>query len=147
MNPEDLLSLIPHREPFLFIDRVVESSDDRIVATWRADPGAPFFVGHYPGNPVMPGVLICEAAFQAGALLTARRLGEQGLAGRTPVLTRITDARFKHMVRPGQTLNIEVLLNDELDDAFFMTGRVTVEGRPAVRVEFVVKMLAGAGDE
>ena len=146
MNSGDLLRLIPHRDPFLFVERVVELSDDRVVAAWRADATAPFFAGHYPGNPVMPGVLICEAAFQAGALLAAGRLGEQGLVGRTPVLTRITEAKFKHMVRPGQMLNIEVVLDDELDDAFFMTGRVTVEGQPVVRVQFVVKMVAAGGE-
>ena len=146
MNSDDLLGLIPHRDPFLFVERVAELSDDRVVAAWRADPDAPFFAGHYPGNPVMPGVLICEAAFQAGALLATGRLGEEGLAGRTPVLTRITEARFKHIVRPGQTLHVEVVLDDELDDAFFMTGRVTVEGRPVVRVQFVVKMVTAGGE-
>jgi 3-hydroxyacyl-[acyl-carrier-protein] dehydratase len=141
----DPLNLIPHRKPFLFIDRVVELSDDRVVTTWQADRDAPFFAGHYPGNPVTPGVLICEAAFQAGALLAARRLGERGLTGRTPVLTRIADARFKNVVRPGQTLSVEVTIDDVLDDAYFMTGRVTVEAHPVLRVEFVVKVLERSG--
>ncbi len=147
VSAADLLELIPHREPFRFIDRVVEAADERMVTAWRADPAQPFFAGHYPGMPVLPGVLICEAAFQTGALLIARRLGATELAGRVPVLTRIGDARFKHLVRPGQTLNVEVVLDDLLDDAAYMTGRVTVEGRPVLRVEFAVKMVpAGETD-
>jgi 3-hydroxyacyl-[acyl-carrier-protein] dehydratase len=143
VTANELLGLIPHAEPFLFVDDVVELSDDRIVAVKRADPEAPFFAGHYPGNPVMPGVLICEAAFQAGAVLMARRLGKDALAGRTPILTRIAEARFRNVVRPGQTLDIEVVLDDELDQACYMTGRVTVDGKPVLRVEFVVKMVEG----
>ncbi len=129
------LSSIPHRPPFLFVDEVVEVSDDRIVTTKLADPDAEFFKGHYPDHPVMPGVLICECCFQAGALLIAHKL-DGAEVGTVPVITRIQDARFKRMVRPGQTLQIEVTLDEELDGAYFMTGRVTVEGKAVVRVAF-----------
>ena len=91
MNEPGFLHLIPHRMPFLFIDRVVELSEDRIITTWRVDPEAGFFAGHYPGDPVMPGVLICECAFQAGALLVAHRLDEAARSSGTPVLTRIKE--------------------------------------------------------
>ena len=143
MNADEVLEWIPHRPPFLYIDEVVELSDDRIVTRVGADPEAPFFQGHYPGNPVMPGVLICECTFQAGALLAVRRLGKQVAAGATPVLTRINEAKFRRIVRPGQILQVEVTLDEVLDDAFFMTGRVTVEGKPVLRVTFVCMLDGG----
>lgn len=146
MSEPGFLRLIPHRIPFLFIDRVVERSEDRIITTWWADPEAGFFAGHYPGDPVMPGVLICECAFQAGALLVAHRLDDDARSGGTPVLTRIKEARFKQIVRPGQALEIEVVLDDALEGAYFMTGRVTVGGKLAVRVEFACTLTATRED-
>jgi 3-hydroxyacyl-[acyl-carrier-protein] dehydratase len=137
------VSSIPHRPPFLFVDEIVEVSADRIATTKVVDPQSDFFRGHYPGEPVMPGVLICECCFQAGALLIAHRLGGLDPSQGVPVLTRIQDARFKQIVRPGQTLDVEVTLDDELDGAYFMTGRATVDGRPAVRVVFVCKQAGG----
>jgi 3-hydroxyacyl-[acyl-carrier-protein] dehydratase len=130
------VSAIPHRPPFLFVDEIVEVSETRILTRKLADPEADFFRGHYPGQPVMPGVLVCECCFQAGALLIAHRIGANGVAQGVPVLTRIQDARFKRIVRPGQTLDVEVTLDEEFDGAYFMTGRVTVEGKAAVRVTF-----------
>ncbi len=131
-----LLASIPHRPPFLFVDEVVEVGAQRIVTKKYVDPGADFFRGHYPGRPVMPGVLICECCFQAGALLMAYRIGGMNRSDGVPVLTRIQDARFKQIVRPGQTLEVEVTLDDELDRAYYMTGRALVEGKVAVRVTF-----------
>ena len=136
MSDVDFLDLIPHRPPFLFIDRVIELSDDRVVTIKVAQEDAPFFRGHYPGNPVMPGVLICECAFQAGAVLLANRLGAKTAAHGTPVLTRIREAKFKQLVRPGNLLRVEVTLDEELGGAFFMTGRVTVEGTTVLRLTF-----------
>jgi len=127
---------IPHREPFLFVDEIVEVSDTRIITRKLADPEAEFFRGHYPGDPVMPGVLLCECCFQAGALLMTHRMqGADSIDG-MPVVTRIKDARFKRMVRPKDMLTIEVSLDDELDHAYYMTGRVSVLDKPVVRVSF-----------
>ncbi len=139
------LTSIPHRPPFLFVDEIVEISNDRIVTKKLADPESAFFRGHYPGNPVMPGVLLCECCFQAGALLIAHRIGDAAAAG-TPVVTRIRDARFKRIVRPRDLLTVEVRLDEELDHAYFLTGRVTVNAKPAVRVTFAC-MLASVEDD
>jgi len=135
MSDAVFLDRLPHRPPFLFIDQVLESGADRVVTTKRADPQAEFFAGHYPGNPIMPGVLICECAFQAGALLAVQRAGPEAQA-RLPVLTRIKEAKFRQVVRPGQLLRVEVTLDEELGGAYFMTGRVTVEGALVLRVTF-----------
>lgn len=128
--------LIPHRPPFLFVDDIVELQPKRILTRVVARPDADFFRGHYPGEPVMPGVLLCECCFQAGALLIATQTGQEKTADGIPVLTRITDARFKHIVRPGDVLLAEVTLDDELDGAYFLTGRLTANERVAVRVTF-----------
>lgn len=131
-----LLESIPHREPFLFVDEVAEVSESRIVTRKHIDPAADFFRGHYPGRPIMPGVLLCECCFQAGALLISHRQGGWNWTDGTPVLTRIHDARFKRAVRPGETVVCEVTLDDALERAFVMTGRASVEGVLAVRVGF-----------
>ena len=127
--------LIPHRPPFLFVDDIVELEAKRIVTRFVARPEADFFRGHYPGEPVMPGVLLCECCFQAGALLIASRAGGGKFDG-IPVLTRISETRFKHIVRPGDVLLVEVTLDDELDGAYFLTGRLNANDRLAVRVSF-----------
>jgi 3-hydroxyacyl-[acyl-carrier-protein] dehydratase len=130
------LDFIPHRDPFLFIDEVLELEPRRIVTRKVARAEADFFRGHYPGEPVMPGVLLCECCFQAGALLIANSIGEARAAQGIPVLTRITDARFKHIVRPGDDLKAEVTLDEELDAAYFLTGRLSANDRHALRVTF-----------
>lgn len=136
---------IPHREPFLFVDKIVEISDDRIVTTKYIAPDFDVFRGHYPGQPVMPGVLLCECCFQAGALLMANIIGGYDDTVGVPVVTRIKDARFKRMVLPGDMLQVEVTLDNTFDRAYFLTGRASVDGKLALRVEFVC-MLAGGKD-
>ncbi len=146
MNDLDaILSAIPHRPPFLFVDRVLKLSARRIVAETLADPAAEYFRGHYPGEPVMPGVLLCECCFQAGMLLVSQCVGGWTAGDGTPVLTRIGDARFKRIVRPGDLLRIEVTLDDELDSAYFLTGRLTTGETPVLRVTFSC-MLARRGE-
>ena len=135
------IDAIPHRPPFLFVDEIVEVTGDRIVTKKRIDPEMDCFRGHYPGNPIMPGVLICECCFQAGALLIAHQLDPGELKG-VPVLTRIKDAKFKRIVRPGDTVTIEATLDSELGGAYFMTGRASVDGKLAVRVEFACMLSA-----
>ncbi|MCG3136414.1 MAG: 3-hydroxyacyl-[acyl-carrier-protein] dehydratase FabZ [Phycisphaerae bacterium] len=151
--------LLPHRPPFLFVDEVVELTAERAVTRWRVDPAAEFFKGHYPGNPITPGVILCEAIFQAGAILASYRSQEsQGAPQRTagfnprgsetttaaakkprlPVVTRIKDAQFKRIVKPGELLDIEVQIADDLDTALYMNGWIRVDGELALRISFAV---------
>jgi len=142
MPSAEILAAIPHRPPFLLVDEIVERDERRIVCrkTWR--PEEWFYAGHYPNFPLTPGVLLCEAAMQAGAILLA--LYAEDAEGKVPVATRISDVRFKQMVRPGQTVEIEVLLKERLASAFFLAAKVTCDGRLAVRLEFACT-LAPAG--
>ncbi len=142
MSTSDILAAIPHRPPFLFIDEVVEISADRAVTIKRVDPESGFFDGHFPDHPVMPGVLVCECAFQTGALLVAHRSGDGSAGAGIPLLTRIQDARFKRQVQPGQVLQIEVVLDDELGGAYFMTGRVKADEKAVLRVQFACTLVS-----
>jgi 3-hydroxyacyl-[acyl-carrier-protein] dehydratase len=137
----DVSRMIPHRPPFLFVDRALELDDKRIVAEKYLSPDLDFFKGHYPGFPLMPGVLTCEAIFQAGAIL----IGNKTLAGDelhgVPALTRIRDAKFKKMARPGDTLLLTVEVEDRVGPAFFMKGSATIGGQIAVSVTFTCALV------
>ena len=137
---DSIHSAIPHRAPFLFIDRILERSPREIRAEWDVRPDAAFFEGHYPGHPIVPGVLLCESVFQAGAILCAHDGRDRAPEGSVPVLTKIGDARFKHVVRPGETLQIHVTLDERIGAARFMTGRMQSAGRSVLRVSFVVTL-------
>lgn len=134
MTREAILNAIPHRDPFLLIDEIVEQSENRIVCTHHFSGREDFFAGHYPTHPLVPGVILCEAAMQAGAVLLSKHMA--GRPGLVPVATRMNDVRFKRMVRPGETIRLEVDLTERLADAFFLKAKVSVDGQIAVRFEF-----------
>lgn len=136
---EAVKAAIPHREPFLFVDRILERGESRIVAERTIRAEEPHFAGHYPDAPLMPGVLICEACFQTGAMLLAQ--GSPAPTNRKPVLTRILEAKFRGMVRPGDVMRIEVEQEEKMGDAFVMNGRVDVAGKNVLRVKFIVAMI------
>jgi len=135
---EQILKAIPHRPPFLFVDKVVELTETKIKTTKEISPEEPFFKGHYPGNPIMPGVLICESIFQTGAILLSSIIGYIGDG--IPVLTRINNAKFKNMVKPGDLLDIEAELVEKVSNAFFLKGSASVAGKTVVTVEFAVSL-------
>ena len=129
----DFLQYIPHRPPFLFVDRVLEENKDTIKTEKKIDPKEQFFEGHYPGKPIMPGVLIFEAIFQAGAIMMGKLIPNEG---RIPVITRVNKIKLKHAVHPGDTLQVEVTLKDLVSSAAYMTGKASVNGKTAVSLEF-----------
>src|SRR6185503_8407645 len=106
--PPTVTELIPHRPPFLFVDEIVSAAAGTLTArrTWRADED--FYRGHYPGAPITPGVLLCEAVFQAAACymaLKARAAGANRGEG-VPLIAKISDVRFRSPVYPGDTIQI-----------------------------------------
>ena len=133
---------IPHRDPFLWLDRVVELGEDSILAEKNFSAELPLFSGHYPDYPLVPGVILCEAVFQAGALLIGEMSGDNKEINGVPVLTRILGAKFKREVRPGDTVAIRADLQECVGSAWFLKGTARVDGRLAVRVEFAC-MLKG----
>ena len=141
-SPE-ILNAIPHRPPFLFVDTIVERKEDGIVCRKTFEPDEYFFAGHYPDFPLVPGVILCEAAMQAGAVFLSERIQKEeteqsGETKKFPVATRINDVKFKKMVRPGDTVEITVTLKEKLSNAYFLSANVTVDGKTAARLEFAV---------
>ena len=126
-------SVIPHRKPMLLIDEILQQSEDEILCqkTFQADD---FFVqGHFPDYPLVPGVILCECALQSGAILLSSKTPETGIV---PVATRLDGVKFKKMVRPGDTVEIHVTMKDVVSNAYFLTGKVTVAGKLAARLDF-----------
>jgi 3-hydroxyacyl-[acyl-carrier-protein] dehydratase len=137
VSPE-ILRRIPHRPPFLFVDEIVSENPDSLVArrTWRADED--FYNGHYPGSPITPGVILCEAVFQAGALFLSRILAEQGAPAGVPLLVKINDVRFRNPVYPGDAVTIEVRKKDALGGFYIMSGSMVRGATRILSVEFSV---------
>jgi len=138
-SPE-IFEAIPHRPPFLWIDRVISYDSRTIITEKFISPDLDVFQGHYPGYPLMPGVLLCEAVFQTGALFMAKTLldsEETKKSGeKAPVLTRIKGAKFKREVKPGDTIRIHVTLDENIGNAWFFKGKVLVKDKTAVKVTF-----------
>ena len=108
MDVREILGILPHRYPFFLVDRVLEATEDRIVALKNVTMNEPFFQGHFPGHPVMPGVLIVEAMAQAGALLAARASGFDR-DKQVIYFMGIDKAKFRKPVVPGDQLVIDVV--------------------------------------
>ena len=134
MTLEEIHAAIPHREPFLLVDEIVELDDSRILCRKTFGGDEFWYRGHYPDFPLTPGVLLCEAGMQAGAILISRFIDDETKG--IPVATRLNEVRFKRMVRPGETIDIEVRLTERLQDAFFLRAKVTVDGKVAARFQF-----------
>ena len=140
MNTNEIERFIPHRKPMLLVDEILSHTESEIVCrkTFHEDD---FFVqGHFPGQPIVPGVIQCECCLQAGAILLsadAMPSGEETAAnGSVPVATRMDSVKFKRMVRPGDTVEIHVTLNDQVSNAYFLTGKMLLNGKLAARLDF-----------
>lgn len=117
----------------LLVDEIVSQTEDAIVCRKRFRSEEYFFQGHYPGQPLVPGVILCEATIQAGAILLSHKLAHR--AG-VPMLTRMKDVKFRRPVQPGQTAELSVQFKERLGDAFFLAGVARVDGQVALRLEF-----------
>lgn len=132
-NTEEITKLIPQRPPFLFIDTLVEKGADHIHTQLHLSGEEDFFKGHFPGNPIMPGVLMCEACFQsAAALLSGQAGGDLG------VVTKIEQTKFKRMAKPGDILDIKVERLETVANANYMKATIQISGKAIMQTKFTV---------
>jgi beta-hydroxyacyl-ACP dehydratase FabZ len=135
MKAEQILGLLPHRYPFLLIDRVLELTDDRVLALKNVSFNEPFFQGHFPGVPVMPGVLQIEAMAQAGGILASRAIAFDP-ATHVMLFMAIDAVKFRKAVTPGDQLHIEVVPLRK-GKIFKMKGEIRVDGQVVSSAEFL----------
>jgi beta-hydroxyacyl-ACP dehydratase FabZ len=135
LKADQILGLLPHRYPFLMIDRVLELTDDRILALKNVSFNEPFFQGHFPGTPVMPGVLQIEAMAQAGGIL-ASRVVQFDPTTHVMLFMAIDAVKFRKAVTPGDQLMIEVLPLRK-GKIFKMKGEIKVNGAVVSSAEFL----------
>jgi len=135
MKIEQVLGLLPHRYPFLLIDRVLELTDDRVVCLKNVTVNEPFFQGHFPGVPVMPGVLQIEAMAQAGGILASRAVSFDP-ATHVMLFMAIDAVKFRKAVTPGDQLHIQVVPLRK-GKIFKMQGEIRVDGQVVSQAEFL----------
>lgn len=136
-KPTDLiLERLPQKDPFLFVDDMVDREKERIITKFQVTGEEDFFKGHFPGNPIMPGVLLQEAAFQSGALLMSFISKEKGMDEGLGVVSRVSEVKFKNFVKPGDLLEMEVTLDENMANAFYMSGKTRVNGKIVMAIKF-----------
>ena len=138
MDIKEIKKILPHRPPFLFVDEVMEIEENRILAKKRVREDEYFFTGHFPGEPIMPGVLIVEAIAQAGGVMLLRNRQNA-----IPLFMAIEKVRFRKIVRPGDTLILEVKLLQDRGRVVKITG--TAKVKDAIACEATI--LAGIKEE
>ncbi len=133
-----IIELLPHRHPFLLVDRVLDYVEfDYLTAIKAVTMNEPFFVGHFPGNPIMPGVLILEALAQAGALLSNLSLNPQSGHEFLYFFASIDNAKFKHVVTPGDVLRLELKSLTRKSGFWRMHAKAFVEDKLACSADLM----------
>lgn len=137
----EILKRIPHRYPFLLVDRAEDYRPHKsIVGIKCVTMNEPFFQGHFPNNPVMPGVLIVEALGQTGAVLMSKSLNAD-VENKTILFISVDNCRFRTPVRPGVTLRMNVEVLRHRSDIFKFHGRAFVDGKVAAEAEFAAMVV------
>ncbi|MCH8978378.1 MAG: 3-hydroxyacyl-ACP dehydratase FabZ [Armatimonadetes bacterium] len=139
MDISKIMEVLPHRYPMLLVDRIVEVDGDRCVGIKNVTINEPFFQGHYPDRPIMPGVLILEAMAQTGAVIL---LADPDNRHKVPVMGAIDNVKFKRQVVPGDQLRIEVQLLWIRNGVGKIQAVAKVDGELAAKMEMTFKLLA-----
>ena len=135
---QEILKLLPHRYPFILIDRVLDFEPQKsLTAIKNVSINEPFFTGHFPDNPIMPGVLILEALAQASVVFAFQTTKTMPSDGVLYLFAGINKARFKRMVRPGDQLQLDVELIKERKNLWKFLGKASVDGELACSAEIM----------
>ncbi len=143
LDVNEVMRIIPHRFPMLMLDAVTDiRAFERAVGIKNVTINEPFFGGHFPGDPIMPGVLVIEAMAQTAAVLVIASMGA-GLEGSPVYFMSVDRARFRRPIRPGHQLRLEVELVRSRLGVYRFEGRASVDGALATEAQFGAKLVAG----
>lgn len=131
MNREEIMAILPHRDPMLLVDDVTQQ-DGTAIGHYHVRGDEFFLKGHFPGSPIVPGVILCEILAQSACVLMKDALAE----GKLPVYTGLNNVKFRSPVRPGDTIETRCRIKRAKYPFYFAEGTVTVEGRLCVSAEF-----------
>lgn len=131
MNREAIKSLLPHREPMLLVDEAELDAEGRAVGRYTVRGDEHFLQGHFPGNPVVPGVILCEIMAQTCCVLFA-----QDAVGKTPYYTGLNNVKFRRKVLPGDTVEMACAVTKHKGPFYFVSGKGTVNGELAISADF-----------
>ncbi|MBP5535376.1 MAG: beta-hydroxyacyl-ACP dehydratase [Bacteroidales bacterium] len=135
MERNEIKTFLPHREPMLLVDDVVLEGDTAI-GHYHVTGEEFFLKGHFPGNPVVPGVILCEMLGQCSCILV-----KEELLGRTPFYSGFDGIRFKHPVRPGDTFTVEGKIANRRGLVFFIDAKGTVDGKLCVKGQLIITLV------
>jgi beta-hydroxyacyl-ACP dehydratase FabZ len=138
LDIEAIRNILPHRYPMLLVDRILELEPERIVGIKNVTVNEPFFVGHFPAFPVMPGVLIVEAMAQVAGVLVLKEIGDR--QDKLVLLASIEKAKFRRPVLPGDQLRIEMKVGKRKASVALMYGEATVDGVVVAEAEVLCKL-------
>ena len=139
MNIEEILACLPHRFPLLLVDRIIELVPGKSCKGLKnVTINEPFFQGHYPGSPIMPGVLLIESMAQAGATIL---LSDPSFRGWVPIVGEIENVKFRRQVVPGDQLIMDLELLWYRNHAGRLAGQATVEGQLVASMELIFKLI------
>ncbi|MDR0351284.1 MAG: beta-hydroxyacyl-ACP dehydratase [Puniceicoccales bacterium] len=129
-------AVIPHRPPFLFVDKIIEIGDSYAVGQKTFKEDEFFYKGHYPDYPITPGVILCESVFQVAAFFAINKLGSVSMEEGIPVLARVGEARFRRSVFPGSTVTLRAEFLESMGKFMMMQGAVLQGDKLSVSVKF-----------
>lgn len=139
MNVREIMEILPHRYPFLLVDKVISIEGNKIIALKNVSINEPYFQGHFPDYPVVPGVLQIEGIAQTAGILLMKNLNEKVI----PLFLGIEKARFKREVKPGDRMIYEVILTQSKGNIFKLSGVVKIDDKICTQAEIMVGFKKG----
>ncbi|MBQ5761635.1 MAG: 3-hydroxyacyl-ACP dehydratase FabZ [Clostridia bacterium] len=138
MNKEEIMKILPHRDNMLLVDESEVAGDNLAKGRYKIKGDEFFLQGHFPGNPVVPGVILCEIMAQTSCVLLADKC-----SGATPFFSGLNNVKFKKVVRPGDTLEVESTIVKSREPFYFAQAKGYVDGKLCVSAEFSFALVRG----
>ncbi len=133
MNKEEIKKILPHREPMLLVDEAYLNEDGTATGYYHVKGDEFFLQGHFPGNPIVPGVIQCEMMAQSACILFADKMTQKDIL---PVYTGLDKVRFRNMVKPGDTIRIDTKVIRECHPMYMLHGELSVKGKKCMSGDF-----------